>query len=52
MVQTKRNHKKVVVIKICFYDKTKQKMKKGATKLQPNGSDKKWKLEKEVNTII
>ena len=27
--------------KICFYGKTKHKMKVGATKIQPDGSDKK-----------
>ena len=31
----------MVVTKICFDGKTKQKMKVGATKIQPNGSDKK-----------
>ena len=41
MVQTKINQEKVVVTKICFYDKTKWKMKVGATKIQPYGSDKK-----------
>ena len=41
MVQTKRNHKKVVATKIYFYFKTKWKMKVGATKTQPKGSDKK-----------
>ena len=41
MVQTKRNQDKVVVTKICFHGKTKWKMKVGATKIQPNGSDKK-----------
>ena len=41
MVQTKRNQGKVVVTKICFYGKTKHKMKVGATKIQPDGSDKK-----------
>ena len=41
MVQTKRNQEKVVVTKICFYAKTKQKMKVGATKIQLNGSDRK-----------
>ena len=41
MVQTKRNQEKVVVTKICFYGKTKQKMKTGVTKIQPDGSDKK-----------
>ena len=41
MVQTKRNQEEAVVTKICFYDKTKQKMKTGTTKIQPNGSDKK-----------
>ena len=41
MVQTKRNQEKVVVTKTCLYGKTKQKMKVGATKIQPDGSDKK-----------
>ena len=41
MVQTKRNQEKVVVAKICFYHKTKQKMKVGPTKIHPDGSDKK-----------
>ena len=41
MVQTKRNQEKVDVTKICFYGKTKWKMKIGATKIQPNGSHKK-----------
>ena len=41
MVQTKRNQETVVVTKVCFYGKTKQKMKVGATKTQPDGSDKK-----------
>ena len=41
MVQTKRNQEKVVVTKICFYGKRNQKMKVGATKIQPDGSDKK-----------
>ena len=42
MVQTKRNQGKVVVTKICFYGKTKwKKLKVGATKIQPYGSDKK-----------
>ena len=40
MVQTKRNQEKVVVTKICFYGKTKQKMKVGATIIQCDGSDK------------
>ena len=40
MVQTKRNQGKVVVTKICFYGKTKCKMK-GATKIQADVSDKK-----------
>ena len=47
MVQTKRNQEKVVVTKICFYGKTKWKMKVGITKIQPGGSDKK-ELEKDV----
>ena len=41
MVQTKRNQEKVVVYKICFYVKIKWKMEVGATKIQPDGSDKK-----------
>ena len=41
MIQTKRNQEKVIVTKICFYSKTKQKMIAGATKIQPDGSDKK-----------
>ena len=41
MVQTKRNEEKVVVNKICFYGKTKWKMEVGATKIHPDGSDKK-----------
>ena len=41
MVQTKRNQEKVVVTTICFYGKMKQKMKVGATEIQPDGSDKK-----------
>ena len=40
MVQTNRNQENVVITKICFYGKTKQKMKVCATKIQPNGSDK------------
>ena len=42
MVETKRN-KKVVITKICFYGsgETTHKMKVGATKIQPDGSDKK-----------
>ena len=36
----KRNQEKVIVTKICFYGKTKQKMKDSATKIQPDGSDK------------
>ena len=31
----------MVVTKICFYGKTKQKMKVGAAKIQPDGSYKK-----------
>ena len=50
MVQTNRNQEKLVT-KICFYAKTKWKMKVGATKIQPDGSDKK-ELEKKVNTKI
>ena len=41
MVQMKRNQENVVVTKICFYGKTKEKMKVSATKIQPDGSDKK-----------
>ena len=41
MVQTKSNQEKVVFTKICFYGKTKQKMKVGVTKIPPDGSDKK-----------
>ena len=41
MVQTIRNQETVVVTKICFYGTTKQIMKVGATKIQPDGSDKK-----------
>ena len=41
MVQTKGNQENVAVTKICFYGKTKQKKKVDATKIQPNGSDKK-----------
>ena len=41
MVQTKSNQEKVVVTKTCFYCKTKQKLKVGATKIQPDGSDNK-----------
>ena len=41
IVQTKRNQEKMVVTKICFYGKTKTKMKGGSTKIQPDGSDKK-----------
>ena len=36
-----KNESRKVVTKICFHGKTKQKMKVGATKIQPNGSDKK-----------
>ena len=31
----------MVVTTICFYGETKQKIKVGATKIQPDGSDKK-----------
>ena len=31
---------KKVITKICFYGKTKWKMKVGTTKIQPDGSDK------------
>ena len=41
MVQTKRNQEKEVVTKICFFGRTKQKMKVGAAKIQADGSDKK-----------
>ena len=41
MVQTKRNQEKVVVTKIYFNGKTKQKIKLGATKIQADGSHKK-----------
>ena len=41
MVQTKRNEEQVVVNKICFNGKTKWKMEVGATKIQPDGSDRK-----------
>ena len=41
MVQTKRNQEKEVITKICFYGETKWKMKIGATKTQPDGSEKK-----------
>ena len=37
----KRNQEKVVVTKICLYGTTKQKLKVGFTKIQPNSSDKK-----------
>ena len=47
----KKESRKVVVTKICFYGKTKWKIKVSATKIQPNGSDKK-KLEKDVTTKI
>ena len=47
----KKESKKVVVTKICFYSKTKWKMKVGATKIQPNDSDKK-EIRKVVTTII
>ena len=40
-VKTKRNEEKVVVTKICFHGKTKQNKEVGATKIQPDGSDKK-----------
>ena len=50
----KKESRKVVFTKVClcFYGKTKWKMKFGATKIQPNGSEKKEKLEKEVTTKI
>ena len=41
MVQTKWDQEKVVVTKMCFCGKTKWKMKVGAIKMQPEGSDKK-----------
>ena len=41
MVQTKRKQEKVVVTKICLYGETKWKIKVGAIKIQPDGSDKK-----------
>ena len=47
MVTTKRNQEKVVVTKICIYGKTKWKMKVGATKIQPDGSDKKKIRERD-----
>ena len=47
MVTTKRNQEKVVVTKICIYGKTKWKMKVGATKIQPDGSDKKTIRERD-----
>ena len=37
----KRNQEKVIVTKICFYNKTKWKMKFGAIIIQPDCSDKK-----------
>ena len=40
MVQTERNQEKEVT-KICFYGKTKWKMKVDSTKILPDGSDKK-----------
>ena len=45
MVQTKRNQEKVVATKMP-YGKTKWKMKIGATKIQPDGSEKR-KLKKK-----
>ena len=51
MVQTKRNQEKVVVTKICFYDKMEWKMKVGATKIQQMVETKR-KLEKDVTTRI
>ena len=41
MVQTERNQETVVVTTIRFHGKTKPKMKVDATKIQPDGSDKK-----------
>ena len=41
MVQIKINQEKVDVTNICFFGKTKWKMKVGATKIQPDGADKK-----------
>ena len=51
MVQTERNQEKVIVTKICFYGKTKWKMRVGDTKIHPHGSYKK-KLEKDITTKI
>ena len=50
MVQTKRNQEKVVITEICFYGKTKQKMKVGVPKTQPDGSDKQ-KIRKRGYTL-
>ena len=44
----KNESRNVLVTKICFYGKTKQKVEVGTTKIQPHGSDKK----KEVTTEI
>ena len=51
MVQTKRNHEKVVVTKICFDGITKQKIKLVLLKYNQMVQTKR-KLEKEVNTKI
>ena len=51
MVQSKRNQEKLVVTKICFYGKTKQEMKVGATKYNLMVHTKR-KLEKEDTTKI
>ena len=47
----KRNQEKGVVTKMCFYGKTKCKMKVGATRIQPDGPDKK-EIRKEVTAKI
>ena len=52
MVQTKRNQEKVVVNKICFYGKQSKNSKLVATKIQPNGSDKKKIRKGGVTTKI
>ena len=41
MVEIKRNQEKVFVTELCFYGKKKWWMKVGATRIQPDGSDKK-----------
>ena len=48
MIQTKRNQEKVIVTKLCSYGKTKQKMKVGATKIQPDGSDQKGNQKRRL----